>query len=134
MQNLVGSDRVSRVMTVSGRDVSVEIDGKKLLQAESAELRQSVALHRIRTCFCSDDKAYMKGRKDYKLHLVGVRFLQPFENCNFADIDDFEVTVTLDGFVYRLKHCCWDDYAFVINKERMREHISVVALAMETEE
>ncbi len=122
------------VRTVCGRDAVIFIDGKKLLQAQSAELRQTAEIHKVRTCFCSEDKAHIRGKNEYKLHLVGLRFLKPFENCSFGDLDDFEVTLELDGTVYRLSGCMWDDYAFTVNKEQMREHISITALTMKTEE
>ena len=79
--------------TLCGRDVSITINGRRLLQAESAELRKKTELHRVRSCFCSNDLALIEGKREYKLNLVGIRFEAPFENCNFFDLDQFTVKV-----------------------------------------
>lgn len=125
---------MSEIRTVCGRDAVIYIDGKKLLQAQSAELRQIADIHRVRECFCSDDKAHIRKRSEYKLNLVGLRFLRPFENCNFADLDGFESVLELDNTVYKLGGCMWDDYTFAVNRENMKEHISITALTLEIRE
>ena len=124
---------MSEIRAVHGRDVVVYIDGGRLLQANSAELKQIVTIHKVRSCFCGEDKAHIREKCEYKLILTGLRFLRPFENCNFGDLDDFEAVVEIDGTFYRLCHCMWDDYKFTVDKEAMREHISITALTLKTE-
>ncbi len=124
---------MNEIRAVSARDVCVSINGKKLLQAESVQLKQTVGIHSIRSCFCSDDKAHIKYRPQYKLNLTGLTFLRPFENCNYSDLDDFSVTVEIDGVLYHLLHCMWDDYQFTVHQQAMKEHISIIALRMEKE-
>lgn len=125
---------MDRVKVLCGKDVIISINGRRLLQAESAELRNVSEMHRIRTCFCSDDAAHVYGRREYKLNLVGVRFRQPFENCNFYDLDNFTVTIELDGLIITLDGCVWDDFRAVAKPESFREHISITALRMRTED
>ncbi len=125
---------MNRIRALCGRDVIISINGKRLLQAESAELRNISELHRIRSCFCSDDIAHTAGRREYKLNLVGIRFRQPFENCNFYDLDNFTVTIELDGLRITLEGCMWDDFKAVAKSESFREHISITALRMRTED
>lgn len=117
-----------------GRDVDITIDGRKLLQAEKAELKVTSELYRVRSCFCSEDKGYAERRREHKLSLTGVRFRQPFENCNFYDLDNFTVTLQLDGQTITLEGCMWEDYMWTAEKERFREHISIIALRMRREE
>lgn len=116
-----------------GRDVCIYINGQRLLQAESAELRKRSDLHRVRACFCSGDVAHVEGRREYKLNLVGVRFCRPFENCNFYDLDNFTVELELDGLRMILEGCMFDDFRAAADKELFREHISITALNMTTE-
>lgn len=118
---------------VCGRDVDIIIDGKRLLQAERAELRRTAELHRVRSCFCSEDRAHIECGRGYKLNLTGVRFRRPFENCNFYDLDNFTVRVELDGEAVVLEGCVWDDHLWTADKNQMREHISIVALRAERE-
>ena len=125
---------MNRIRALCGRDVVISINGRKLLQAESAELRNISEMHRIRSCFCSDDVAYVAGKSEYKLNLVGLKFRQPFENCNFYDLDDFTVTIELDGTNITLEGCVWDDFKAVAKPESFREHISIIALRMRTED
>ncbi len=121
---------MEEMTALCGRDVVIYINGKKLLQAESAQLRRSTTLHRVRTCFYSGDVAHLAGRREYKLNLIGVRFRQPFENCNFYDLDQFVTELSIDGECVRLEGCMWDDFNAVANKESFREHISIVATDM----
>ncbi len=120
--------------TLCGRDVSITINGRRLLQAESAELRKKTELHRVRSCFCSNDLALIEGKREYKLNLVGIRFEAPFENCNFFDLDQFTVKVVFGNIEVTLEGCLWDDFKAAADKERFREHISISALRMRTEE
>ena len=119
---------------VCGRDVDITIDGKRLLQAEKAELKNISELHRVRSCFCGDDMGYAVRRREYKLSLTGVRFRKPFENCNFYDLDNFTVELLLDGENIILEGCMWDDYMWTADKAQFREHISISALRMRKEE
>lgn len=116
------------------RDVCIFINGHRLLQAESAELRKRSELHRVRACFCSGDVAHLEGRREYKLTLVGVRFLRPFENCNYYDLDNFTVVLELDRLRITLEGCMFDDFRAAAEKELFREHISITALNMTTED
>ena len=118
---------------VCGRDVLIVIDGRRLLQAEKAELRRISELHRVRSCFCSEDVAHIEGRPEYKLNLTGVRFRQPFTNYNFYDLDNFTVSFQLDGEAFLLHGCMWDDFRWVTDKAEFREHISIAALKMRRE-
>ena len=117
-----------------GRDVRIIIDGRPLLQAEQAELRITRELHRVRSCFYNEDMARIEGRREYKLHLTGIRFCRPFENCNFYDMDHFTVGLHIDGSAIILEDCWWDDFRTAADKERFREHITIAALRMKTEE
>ncbi len=118
---------------LSGRDVAVYINNRQLLQAQTAELHQSVALHRIRSCFHSEDIAHIAGQPEYKLNLTGVRMKAPFENCNFYDLDHFTVRICLDNFQLLLEGCRWDDFRAVARPEQFREHISITALRVTKE-
>lgn len=120
--------------TLCGRDVFISINGRRLLQAESAELRKTSELHRIRSCFCNDNTALIEGKREYKLCLTGIRFEAPFENCNFYDLDHFTVRISFGDVLIRLEGCLWDDFRAVADKEKFREHISISALRMITEE
>lgn len=119
---------------LSGRDVSILINGRPLLQAESVLLRSSTLLHSVRSCFNSSDIAHIKGKREYKLNLTGIRFRRPFENCNFCDLDNFTVEVVLEGLHLTLRNCLWDDFQAAADKNRFREHISITALTLEKEE
>ncbi len=116
-----------------GRDVKIFLDGRPLLQAETAGLRKTAQLHAIRSCFCGEDVAHLEGRREYKLNLTGVRFLAPFENCNFYDMDHFTVRVVMGDVAVVLENCVFDDFEAAADKERFREHISMTALRMRTE-
>ena len=119
---------------LSGRDVSIFINGRPLLQAESVLLKSSTQIHCVRSCFCSNDVAHIKGKREHKLNLVGIRFRRPFENCNFCDLDNFTVELVLEGQHITLRNCLWDDFQAAADKERFREHISITALNMTTED
>ncbi len=115
---------------VCARDADIEINGRKLLQAEKAVLRIVSDIHRVRSCFCREDSGHVEGRREYKLSLTGVRFMRPFENCNFYDLDNFTVSLQLDGETVILEGCMWDDYMWAADKAQFREHISIIALKM----
>ena len=115
---------------ICGRDAAVYINGRKLLQAEKAELRRTAELHRVRSCFCSGDVAHIEGRSEYKLSLISVSFLRPFENCNYYDLDNFSVRVVFGDDAFALEGCMWDDFLAAADREQFREHISISALTM----
>ena len=76
----------------------------------------------------------MTGRSHYQLHLTGVRMKEPFENCNFYDLDYFTVRLCLEGVSLLLEGCCWDDFRAVAEPEQFREHISIIARRLTKEE
>ncbi len=123
-----------RADVICGRDAVIYIDGKRLMQADKAEIRRSSQLHAVRTVFCSDDNAHVRIRKTYKATLEGLRFLKPFENLSFADLDNFTMTMEIDGKTIRLSGCMWDDFLAAADKKLFRERISILAMNMETEE
>ncbi len=125
---------VKDVRVVSGNDVAIYIDGKKLIQAAEVQLKCTTELYPVRACFQSDDQAILKKKRTYKLNLMGVRFLRPFECCNFYDLDNFEVKLKIDGVSYTLKHCVWSDYRFGTEQKKFREFVSIVALNMTEED
>ena len=110
--------------------MSIYINGRQLLQAQTAELHQRVTLHPVRSCFHSEDIAHIPEQYHYQLHLTGVRMLHPFENCNFYDLDQFTVRLCLAETVFRLENCRWDDFRAVAHPEQFREHISITALKL----
>ena len=128
------SDIYKEDEVICGRDVTVMIDGKKLLQVESVEVRKKSDLHAIRSCFVSDDIALIRTRSSYKATLKGLRFKKPFENCSFADLDHFTMEIEADGKKIILSGCMWDDFYAAADKKLFREQISVTALKMKTEE
>ncbi len=113
-----------------GRDAVISVDGKKLLQAEKAELRAVKEIHRVRSCFQSEDAAHAQGKRTYKLNLTGVRFRSPFENCNFYDMDNFTTELEIDGEKIILEGCMWDELSALADREKLREHISITALRL----
>ncbi len=119
---------------ICGRDVTILIDGKKLLQAESVEIRKKSDIHAVRSCFVSDDVALLRTRSSYKATLKGLRFKKPFENCSFADLDNFTLELETDGKKIILIGCMWDDFFAAADKKLFREQISISALRMKTEE
>ncbi len=66
--------------------------------------------------------------------MTGLSFKKPFENCCFADLDNFTMTVEIDKKRYTLKNCMWDDFYAAADREKFREHISVAAMDMESED
>ena len=116
-----------------GRDAVICIDGRKLMQAEKAELRCIRELHRVRSCFQSGNSALAAGKTEYKLNLTGVRFSSPFENCNYYDMDNFTAELVLDGESIVLEGCRWDELSVLVGKDRLREHISILALRLRKE-
>lgn len=125
---------MSTTEIISGRDVEIVIDGKTLLQAEKIEIRRSCELHAVRSVFVADDIARIRQRQSYKANITGVRFRQPFENLSFADLDNFTMSTEIDGKTITLTGCMWDDFLAAADRAKFREHISVTALGMETEE
>ena len=117
-----------------GRDVNITIDGKPLLQAESAQVRRIGELHAVRSCFVSEDIAIIRSREHYKASFVGIRFRKPFENLNLADLDNFTMVIELDGRRVTLSGCMWDDFLAAADREKFREHMSITALRMNVEE
>ncbi len=122
---------LQELTAVCGRDVRICINGSPFLQAEKAEIRQSVRLHPIRSCFCNEDMAVVKTASGYKAVLTNLCFLRPFENCNFHDLDNFTVTLQWDDQQISLLHCFWNEFALTADKERFRESITLTALQME---
>ena len=108
---------MSSTEIISARNVSIRIDGVLLLQAESLEIRRSCELHPVRSVFVSDDIAFIRRNRRIKINLVGLRFRQPFENMNFADLDDFTMTVETEGRRIVLSGCMWDDFLAAADKE-----------------
>ena len=119
---------------LSGRDVDIFINGQPLLQAERAQLHKRTELHRVRACFMSENAGLVEGKREYKLNLVGVRFCRPFENCNFYDLYHFTVEVRLDRLRITLEDCLFDDFQAVADQNSFREHISITALRLTTED
>ena len=119
---------------ICGRDVIITIDGRGFFQAEKIEIRRCGRIRQIRSCFRNDPAALVRDRTDYKLNLSGLRFRRPYENVFLGDWDNFELGVEIDGRRMIFSGCMWDDYTAAADKEKFREHISVIALRMETEE
>ena len=122
---------MEKLRSVSGRDVCVYINGRQLLQAESAEVREISQFHKVRTCFLNNDLAHVKTKPEYKLILSNMRFQQPFENINFHDLDNFTVVLTFDNTRITLSKCFWNDFRLTADKEKFREFITLTALDME---
>ena len=119
---------------ICGRDIIVSIDEKKLLQAESVSIRKKADIHRVRSCFHSEDIAHIRNGTVYRVTLEGIRFMRPFQNCNFADLDNFTMSMEADGRKIILSGCLWDDFSAAADKSAFREHISAVALNIKTED
>ena len=120
-------------LILCGRDVCIYIDGKLLIQAESLEIRKRSEIHSIRCCFMSEDAGHIRKNIAYKAVINGITFKRPFENCGFSDLDNFTLRAEADGKSYILTGCMWDDFFIAADKERFREHISVIALRLRTE-
>ena len=129
-----GGNALTENRALCGRDAAVYIDGRRLMQAEKAVLRVKGSIHRVRSCFCFEDAAHVTKSRVYRLELTEVRFLQPFENCNFYDLDNFTVTLVLDGKRVVLTGCVWDDFEWLADSSRFRERVSITALGMKTGE
>ncbi len=125
---------MNKAEVINGRDVRVIIDGKQFLQAENAEIYTVRDIHKVRTCFCNDDIAFVKGKRQYKLNLTGLRIKQPFKSLNLYDLDNFTVVIFYDNMKITLSGCIWSDIVSAADKEKYRERISIQALKMETEE
>ncbi len=119
---------------ICGRDITITIDGKKLLQVDKAEIRKVSEIHRVRSCFVSEDIAHIRKNIAYKIILEGIRFRKPFENCNFADLDYFTLSMEADGRKITFSGCMWDDFYAAANKRNFSEHISATALRMTAED
>lgn len=124
---------MEKFKSISGRDVCVYINGRQLLQAENAEVREISQLHKVRTCFLNSDLAHIKTKPEYKLILSNMKFRQPFENLNFHDLDNFMVVLTFDDTRITLSNCFWNDFNLTADKEKFRECITLTALDMEVE-
>lgn len=125
---------MSTTEMICGRDAEIKIDGKAVLQAEKIEIRRSCELHAVRSVFVSEDIAHIRQKPCYKANLTGVRFRKPFENLCFADLDNFTLSAEIDGSIITLTGCMWDDFLAAADRTKFREHISVTALGMETED
>ncbi len=66
--------------------------------------------------------------------MIGLSFKKPFESCCFADLDNFTMTVEIERKRYTLSSCMWDDFYAAADREKFREHISVIAMNMESED
>lgn len=88
----------------------------------------------MRSCFVSEDIAHIRKSGSYKANMMGLRFKKPFENCFFADLDNFTLSVHIDGKAYTLTGCMWDDFYAAADREKFREYISVIAMDMRTED
>ena len=84
-------------------------------------------------CFMSEDAGHIRKNIAYKAVINGITFKRPFENCGFSDLDNFTLRAEADGKSYILTGCMWDDFFIAADKERFREHISVIALRLRTE-
>ena len=124
---------MKELKTICGRDVRIFINGRQLLQAENAEVREFMHIHKIRTCFSNSDFAHIKGRSEYKAIFSNLIFIRPFENCNFHDLENFTVGIEFDDTKITLSNCLWNDFALTADKEKFREHITLTALDMEVE-
>lgn len=122
------------IQAISGRDVKISIDGKQILQAESAEIRVVSDIHKVRTCFCNDDNTHIRGKKEYKAVFTGLKFKKPFENFNFYDLDNFTTVIAYENVKITLKGCIWSDLLISANKAGFRERIGITALRMNLEE
>lgn len=98
------------------------------------EIRKRSEIHSVRSCFRNEDAAQFHGRCSYKAVMTGLRFQAPFENCNFADLDHFTLRAEIGDRAYILSGCLWDDFYAAADRKLFREHISVTAISMETEE
>ena len=125
---------MKEIETINGRDVCISIDGKQVFQAEKVEINTLCDIHSVRSCVCNDDIAHIKGRKIYKASMTALKFKKPFENCNFYDLDNFTVTMEIDGAKITLTGCVWNEIFSSADKERFREKVSLTALRMNVEE
>lgn len=98
------------------------------------EIRKKSEIHNVRSCFVGEDIAHIRKRCVYKAVMTGICFKKPFENCCFADLDNFTMTVKIDKKRYILGNCMWDDFYAAADREKFREHISVIAMNMRTED
>ena len=80
---------MEELKTLCGRDVKIFINGRQLLQAENAEVREIVHIHKIRSCFLNSDFAHLKGKPEYKAIFFIFYFINPFDNFNFHYIENF---------------------------------------------
>lgn len=126
--------RINSDECICARDVVITIDNKKLLQATKAEIRKKSGIHKIRSCFVSEDIAHVRENISYQVILEGIRFKKPFQNCNFADLDNFTVSLETDGKKITLSGCLWDDFLAAADKKAFTEHISATAIRMTTED
>ena len=119
---------------ICGRDIDIRIDGKKLLQVRKAQIKKISEIHRIRSLFSSEDIGQVRTKVRYKITLEGIRFMRPFQNCNFADLDNFTLAFETDGKRIICSGCMWEDFSAAADSRNFSEHITVSALHMNTEE
>ena len=119
---------------VCGRDVCIYIDNRIIMQAESLEIRKKSEIHCVRSCFNSEDMCHIRKNSIYKAAITGIVFKKPFEYCGFADMDNFTLKADIDGKRYILYGCMWDDFYIAADKEKFREHISIIAMRLKTED
>lgn len=124
---------MNEVYSISGRDVRIFIDGKEIITAEKAEVRKTSEIYSVRSCFCSEDKALIRKKSRYKANIMGLKLKSPFENNNFADMDNFEMQMKFDSITLKLHGCMWDDFLAAADMKKFCEHISVIALKMDME-
>ena len=108
---------------ICARDVVIVINGNRVMQAKKLEIRRFSEVKEVRQCFFSEPAALIRKNVSYKVMLEGIRFLRPFRNCNFADLDNF----TFYG-------CMWEDFLAAADEKSFSEHITARAVRMETEE
>ncbi len=119
---------------ICARDADIIIDGKKVFQAQKLEIKKSSGLRPVRSCFQTETAAYVRTQPVYRATLTGIRFKKPFENCNFADLDNFTLSARADGRAVTLYGCMWEDFLAAADKSSFSERISARAVRMETED
>ena len=104
------------------------------MQAKKLEIRRLSEVKEVRTCFSARPSALCRKNISYKVMLEGIRFLKPFANCNFADLDNFTLEASVDGRKISLFGCMWEDFLAAADEKSFCEHISARAVRMITEE
>ena len=112
----------------------IVINGNRVMQAKKLEIRRFSEVKEVRQCFFSEPAALIRKNVSYKVTLEGIRFLRPFRNCNFADLDNFTLYTSADGRRISLYGCMWEDFLAAADEKSFSEHITARAVRMETEE